>query len=395
MSRIEVHPPCPSATDGEIAAMNLESARRRAWARFAQDARLPGVAEAVVDKERLAAQFLGDLDALDRLEALASQFARVDDSSRAALIHAEVASTAHRFDEARGHLARAALLGGSCETIEQHALTIDQACGVDLDAVLAARRRIAAATSRLEDLVPLGAVLADLERFAQADAVYRQAFYSYHDVSPFPLAWVCFQLGVLWGELVPVQDPELAALWYRRAIFYLPGYVKARVHLAEIYMGQDQTGDAEALLVQALWSRDPEVRWRLADVLVAQKRFEEAERHLDTARVGFEELLGKHPLAFSDHAAAFYAGSGIDCSRALELARANVANRPTRRAVKQTAEIAMKANSPFPPRREGVPAVGGEAGRRTVDRTAVSLFECSPPGGPGESNCRQQHGSEP
>ena len=73
----------------------------------------PGVAEAIVDKERLAAQFLGDLDALDRLDALASQFARVDDSSRAALVHAEVASTAHRFDDARGHLARAALMGGA------------------------------------------------------------------------------------------------------------------------------------------------------------------------------------------------------------------------------------------------------------------------------------------
>ena len=123
---------------------------------------------------------------------------------------------------------------------------------------------------RLEDLVPLGAVLADLERFDEADAVYRQAFYSYDGVSPFPLAWVCFQLGMLWGELVPVPDPNRAALWYRRAIAYLPGYVKARVHLAEIYASQDQTGDAEALLLPALSSRDPEVQWRLADVLTAQ-----------------------------------------------------------------------------------------------------------------------------
>ena len=38
----------PRATDGEIAAINLESARRRAWARFAQDPRLPGAAEAIV-----------------------------------------------------------------------------------------------------------------------------------------------------------------------------------------------------------------------------------------------------------------------------------------------------------------------------------------------------------
>jgi len=341
---IELDCPCPSATDGEIAAINLESVRRGAWARFAQDACLPGVAETIVDKERLAAQFLGDLDALDRLDALALQFARVDDSSRAVLVHAEVASTMHRFDDARGHLARAALMGGPREAIERHSLTINQACGVKLDAVFAARRRIAAASGRLEDLVPLGAVLADLERFVEADTLYRQAFSSYNEASPFPLAWICFQLGMLWGELVPIPEPSLAAFWYRRAIAYLPGYVKARVHLAEVYASQGRTGDAEALLLPALSSRDPEVRWRLADVLIAQGRFEEAERQLNAARFGFNQLLERHLLAFADHAAEFYAGSGNDCRRALELARTNVANRPTRRAVKQARAIAVIAD---------------------------------------------------
>ena len=189
---VEADRPCPPATDGEIAAINLESTRRRGWSRFAQDPTRAGVAEAVVDSERLAAQFLGDLDALDRLETLASQFARVDDSSRAALVHAEIASIMHRFDDARGHLARAALLGGPREAIERQSLTIDQACGMRLQAVLAVRRRVATATGRLEDLVPLGAVLADLERFAEADAVYRKAFSSYSDVSPFPLAFFFF-----------------------------------------------------------------------------------------------------------------------------------------------------------------------------------------------------------
>jgi tetratricopeptide (TPR) repeat protein len=333
---------CPSATDGEIAAINLESARRHAWVRFAHDARLPGVAEAIVDHERLAAQFLGDLDALDRLDALASQFAHVDDSSRASLVQAEVASTVHRFGDARDHLAHAARLGAPREAIERHSLAIDQACGVDLDAVLAARRRLAAASDRLEDLVPLGAVLADLERFAEADAVYRQAFSSYDDVSPFPLAWVCFQLGMLWGEQVPVPDVDRAALWYGRAIAYLPVYVKARVHLSEIFLNRDDASDAEALLRPALSSHDPEVRWRLADVLSAQARFEEAETQLDAARSGFEALLERYPLAFADHAAEFYAGSGNDCPRALALARANVANRPTRRAVRQADAIAAR-----------------------------------------------------
>lgn len=339
MSAVEKHD-SPRATDGEIARINLESARRAAWVRFACDARSPGVVEAVADNERLAAQFLGDLDALDNLQTLAFEFGRVDDSFRAALVQTSVASMVHRFSDARQHLARAAMLGAPGEAIERHSLTVDQACGANLDAVLAARRRIAAASGRLEDLVPLGALLADLERFEEADAIYRHAFYTYEGISPFPLAWVCFQIGMLWGELVSAPEPGLAALWYRRALTYLPAYVKARVHLAEIYASQDRAGEAEALLVPALSSRDPEVQWRLADVLMAQQRFEEGRMQLDAARVGFDELLRRHRLAFADHAAEFYSGSGNDHKRALELAHVNVANRPTRRAVRQAHAIA-------------------------------------------------------
>jgi hypothetical protein len=63
------------------------------------------------------------------VEALASQFTRVDHSSRAALVQAEVASTVHRFAVARDYLARAALLGGPREEIDRHSLSVDQACG--------------------------------------------------------------------------------------------------------------------------------------------------------------------------------------------------------------------------------------------------------------------------
>jgi tetratricopeptide (TPR) repeat protein len=336
----ELNDSCPRATDGEIAAINLESARRDAWARFARDPRRSGTVEEIVDLERLVLQFLGDLEALDRLEALAAQFASLDDSSRGALVSAEVASTVHRFDDARDQLARAQRVGGARQAIERQSLAIDQACGIELDKVLAERRRIATASGRLEDLVPLGAVLTDLGCFDEADTVYRRGFYSFHGISPFPLAWVCFQLGLLWGELVPVPDRHLAAVWYRRAVAYLPGYVKARVHLAEIYASQNQWGQAEAQLQSALSSRDPEVRWRLADVMVAQGRFEEAEGYLGAARSGYGELLEKHLLAFADHAAEFYASSGNDCRRALELAHRNATNRPTRRAVQQAEEIA-------------------------------------------------------
>jgi hypothetical protein len=334
---------CPVATDGTIASINLTSSRIRAWQRFTQDPRRQGAAEEIVEKERLAAQFLGDLVALERLNAVASQFARVEYSFRAALIHAEVASTMHRFDEARGHLAAAAVMGAPRETVERHSLTIDQACGADLDGVLVARRRIADASGRLEDVATMGAVLVDLERFAEADSVYRQSFYSYDNISPFPLAWVCFQLGMLWGEIAPVPERSVAALWYQRAIDYMPGYVRARVHLAEIFALEDRFDEAEALLRPVVTSGDPEVHWRLADVLIAQERFEEAGAELNAARTGFDALLAKHPLAFADHGAEFYAGGGNDRPRALALARANVANRPTRRAIKQM--LAIEANT--------------------------------------------------
>ena len=66
-------------------------------------------------------------------------------------------------------------------------------------------------------------------------------------------------------------------------------------------------------------------RWRRATPTAASA-------YLDSARAGFEALVARHPLAFADHAAEFYLGSGGDAGRALELARLNLANRPTARA---------------------------------------------------------------
>src|SRR5262249_52308655 len=284
----------------------------------------PGVAEDILDKERLLMEFLGDIGALDRLDTLASQFARAQTSFRAALMHAAVAATAHRFEDARGHLARAAEMGGPGDAIVRHTLAIDQACGVRLDAALATRRQIAAASGQLEDLVPLGALLADLEHFDEATAIYHEGFYGYEGTSPFPLAWVCFQLGTLWGELIPEPDASVAALWYGRALDYFPRYVRARVHLAEIRLRQDRSADAESILLPVQSSQDPEVPWRLGEALLAQGRVAEAEAQLEAARHAFDELLRKHTLAFADHAAEFYAGSGGDCQRALQLARINL-----------------------------------------------------------------------
>ncbi len=323
----------PQATDGAIALNNHMSARQHAWSRFWQAPERPGLAEYIAEQEGMALEFYSDFQALDRLDALAGQLAASGAAaSRVALIRAQAASAAHRFAQARQHLTEARACGAETAPVARLVLGIDQACGAHLDEVLVQRRAIAAATNKVEDQIPLGALLADLGEYDEADAVYRRALSSYQDVSPFALAWVCFQLGVLWGETAPTGQSIRAMRWYERALAYLPCYVKARVHLSELYQACGRPVLARSLLLPALPSGDPEVAWRLGDVLNQLGESSEAEAMLATAQAGFEHLLAAHLLAFADHAAEFYAGSGNDAGKASALARINLANRPTRRA---------------------------------------------------------------
>ncbi|MBR1163417.1 tetratricopeptide repeat protein [Bradyrhizobium elkanii] len=335
---------CFQTTDGEIAIVNLNSARLRSWSRFYQDPHHPGAAETVLEHEQLTAQFASDLSALDRMEAFGEQLGHLDASSpRAMLIQAQIASALHRFSDARDYLAQAGLGGAPSEDVKRILLSVDQACGSHLEEVLDERRGIVARTGRFEDRVALGALLADVGDFNDADEIYRKALREYQDVSPFPVAWVCFQLGMLWGELVPEPQLARAEHWYRKAVVSLPCYVRARVHLAEILSATDRIVEAEATLRPALPSGDPEVSWRLADLFSGEGRDDEAVEQLETARSGFEALLNSHLLAFADHGAEFYAGSGNDPARALELAQINLKNRPTVRAFQQTHTIALAA----------------------------------------------------
>ncbi len=323
-----------SVTDGEIAAINLESARRQSWSQFWRAPTRRGTAELIVEQEQLTAQFVGDLAAFERLESMVDEFARAGpDVGRAALIVGQVACATHQFAQARAALEQAVCAGAPASDTNRLALSIDQATGCNLRGVLATRRARADRPGQWAELVPLGALLADLGEFEEADRTYLRALREYPDVSPFALAWVCFQLGALWGESLDTPEPQRAARWYRRAIDHLPCYVKARVHMAEILLDDDDLPAARDLLLPVVASGDPEVSWRLADVATAAGNEEEATSRLASARTGFEALLAKHPLAFADHAAEFYLGSGNDARRAIELARLNRDNRPTARAI--------------------------------------------------------------
>ena len=127
----ELDDTCFLTTDGDIAVINLESARRRSWDQFYGDPLREGIAETVVEHEQLTAQFVGDVTALDRLEFLVRKLSESDPgSARTALVRAQVTSMMHRFAEARQHLEQAEIRGAPEADVGRLWLSIDQASGL-------------------------------------------------------------------------------------------------------------------------------------------------------------------------------------------------------------------------------------------------------------------------
>ncbi|XXT23694.1 tetratricopeptide repeat protein [Sorangium sp. So ce429] len=330
-------------TSGDIAVFNLESSLRAAWSDYLRFARKNGAPDRIVQIEQLKAQFLGDMESPDRLDHLAAELRRHEpEAGETYLLSARIAAYLHRFDEAEADLRQARRRGVPAAMTEPVRLSIQQATGERLAEVLAVRRRRAQTIPGIDELLPLAALLVDLGEYEEADRVYARALAQYRDVSPFPPAWVCFQRGVLWGERMPAPQPERARRYYEMALAYLPAYVPARVHLAELYARRGALAKAEALLTPGARRGDPESRWRLAQVLKEQGRAQEAQEQLLGARASYDRLLARHELAFADHAAEFYLGDGNDVLKALSLARRNLANRPTLRAFELAHEAAVR-----------------------------------------------------
>src|SRR5262249_44406283 len=117
-------------------------------------------------------------------------------------------------------------------------------------------------------------------------------------------------------------------------------FVTARIHLAEIEALRGDTGSAVERLEQVVRStNEPEALALLGLLHVRMGESTLGSREIVEARTRYELLLSCDPLAFADHGAEFYLGSGADPERAWVLAQENLANRQTPRA----AALAIKA----------------------------------------------------
>lgn len=256
------------------------------------------------------------------------------------LLSAKVLQALHRFSPALIQLEKAAELTSELSSSEQarfrrqietHTVTINVARG-DTEQALRSLKNLQETSPNSADASRLAVLFAAVYRsqglLEAADKELVKSLENWDRITPFTIAWVSFQRGEVW---VGVDDAR-AQKRYEEALHYLPEYVTARVHLAEL---KHQAGDTHAaikLLEPIAKGQDPEPAGRLAEFLTSVGKDEESLAHRNFAERGWEELLENYPLTFADHGAEFWLGAGGNPVIALKWARLLYENQPTTKA---------------------------------------------------------------
>ncbi|KFE68947.1 tetratricopeptide repeat protein [Hyalangium minutum] len=336
-------PPEPRTTDGALALHNFETQLAQAERRLAEQPTAPDRLRAMMELRMVRAQFLGVLADYDQSLELADRLVQAaPEDAQSYLKRANVRGRLHHFDEALADLAEAEHRGVKGLAIDEPRAAILQATGHASEAQKF-HRAAAEARPSLETLAGLAGAMTEEGHFEEAAKLYAQARATYRDVSPFPVAWLEFQEGLLWES---AGNLERAGQSWAAAHARLPVYAAAATHLAEVETAAGRTDKAIALLRPVVErSDDPESAAQLAGLLRQTGKESEAQQFLARATAGFEHWTARHPLAFADHAARFYLGLGAAPQKALALAETNLASRRTAGALELYWDAVKAANA--------------------------------------------------
>lgn len=281
----------------------------------------------VEDLLLVRARFLADYEALDRASRMTE--GRVRTASEL-LKRARTRSVVHRFAEALDDIAAA------------------EQSGASHDEIVGLRASILVAIGRAEEVVPqleaaisnnpgysahsaLAVAYAAVGRFTDADRLYVASLSDLRTTSPFPYAWIYFARGLMWTE--QAGDRARGESLYVQALNYLPEFVVANIHMAELETARGDLASSIARLERIVASsNEPEALSLLGQLHMRSGDSTKGLQEIALARQRYRWLLDHYPLAFADHAAEFYLGPGADPERAWSLARQNLANRKTDRA---------------------------------------------------------------
>jgi len=317
-------------TDGKIALLNL----RAQIDGLEPDLRLGRATIAsrvyLIELITLRGLILGRIADYERAEQMAGQLVcDAPTDGRAFLARARTRAVFHRFAAALDDLDLAERLSLVPATTSRERAAIFQALG-RYDDALALREEAARRWASFENVAALVGLHAECGEIDAAERLYAESRSRYRGVSPFPLALLEFQLGLMWlgeGRLDNARTSFDAA---RRLV---PAYAPAQGHLAEV---EAEFGEIESALARlnslTVSSDDPDYAGQVARILLDAGRVDESRHWRGLAAKRFDELIARHPEAFADHAAEFWLGAGADLEKALRLAKMNVEVRHTPRA---------------------------------------------------------------
>jgi tetratricopeptide (TPR) repeat protein len=318
------------ATDGIIALLNLEAQIDGQQSEAMLDYPTVDAQVALIELITLRGLILGRIVDYECAEALAERLARSEAANGAAFVaRARIRATLHLFADALNDLDVAELLSPNVETINTERAAIFQGLG-RYDEALAIRQGAADRRPSFETLGALAGLCAELGEIEAAERLYLEGRSRYRGVSPFPLALLDFQCGLMWMNNGRLDDARTSFDAARRRV---PTYAPAQGHLAEV---EAEFGDIETAVARlyplAISSDDPDYTAQLARILGNAGRTDESRHWCQQAAARYDELVVRHPEAFADHAAEFWLAAGTDPNKALRLARINLEVRKTPRA---------------------------------------------------------------
>jgi tetratricopeptide (TPR) repeat protein len=328
-------PDPPTLTDGAIALLNLQ-----AQIDGLEDHGTTAEAATLIDLLILRGLILGRIIDYERAAQLADrQVGAAITDAAAYLARARTRAVFHRFTEALDDLDRVDRISPQDVAAKRERAAILQALGRYDEALVtyAADRE-----GQFEQAAALAGLWAERGETDTAQRFYRESLRSYRGISPFPLALLDFQLGLMWMRQERLNE---ARTCFATTIARVPAYAAALGHLAEV---EADLGEPEAAIAQliplATSSDDPDYAAQLARILGELGRSDEALAWRRMAAARYDELTAAHPAAFADHAAQFWLGAGNDAQKGLRLAKFNFRVRKTPRAYELLAQ-ALEANT--------------------------------------------------
>ena len=278
----------------------------------------------------LRGHIVGCVADYERAEKIAEQLVRDAASEPVAVVaHARARATFHRFAEALEDIGLAEQLSLDTKTANAERAAIFQALG-RYDEAHAIREEATKRRRSFENIAALAGLWAERGETDAAQRLHTECVHLYRGVSPFPLALLDFQLGLMWMNN---GCTDQARTWFETALRRVPAYAPAQGHLAEV---EAELGDIETAIARlhplAISSDDPDYAGQLARILGEVGQTDQSRRWRRFAAARYDELIAAHPEAFADHAAEFWLAAGADPMKALRLARMNFKVRQTPRA---------------------------------------------------------------